>query len=209
MDKELSPAKDIRFYALGFVLLLAPIIIFQCLGLAEGEFFAIGSYVISSQSFVKSIISSLTTLLGSGNTYLLDIVITLLWFLGGIVSLVFSILSIFVRSWSHRRKLAAICVLAGYILTYAWIDFYPPQRQIEYALHSKIPSGSNPEQVAKVLSSQGIHYYVALDRGIISASIPYDNEGEITFFLTFQFTNKRLRNFNVVREDWDDPSESN
>lgn len=204
MKKETSPAKDIKIYALGFIGLVTPILIFFGLNLGYGECFAIGSYVTSSQNFIKPINSSLLALFQPSYALLFTYAISFFWFLGGLIFLSFSISSVFVRSWSSRKKILAVCGLTGYILTYAWIGFNPPQHQIEYALHSKISIGYSPPQVIKVLSSQNICHDDTTNDDVLEAYIPADWENDSTYIITFHFTKNKLQNFTIDQQRWYD-----
>ena len=91
-----------------------------------------------------------------------------------------------------------ICALIGYLLSFAWIAFNPGQHEIEYALHSKISTGSSPAQVIKVLSSNNIDHGDINDKGILVAYIPFDYSVHEHYIITFHFTNDKLRNFMVI-----------
>jgi len=88
--------------------------------------------------------------------------------------------------------------LIGYLLSFAWIAFNPGQHEIEYALHSKISTGSSPAQVIKVLSSNNIDHGDINDKGILVAYIPFDYSVHEHYIITFHFTNDKLRNFMVI-----------
>lgn len=191
-------------YVLGFLCLLAPILFFFWVNIGYGCFFAVGSYILSSQHLVQPIGSIFLTLLQPASVFLLTCALILLWFLAGLIFLSFSISSIFMRSWSHRKKLLACCGLAGYVLTGAWIGFNPPQHQIEYALHSKIPSGSSSTQVIKVLSSQNICHDDAAVDGDLNAYVETHWESDTSYIITFHFTNDKLRNFTIDQKGWYD-----
>lgn len=199
MDKEISLAKDIRFYALGLVCLLSPILISFCLNLGVGGFLALGSYIVSSQSFVKSTISFLeSSSLSRDFCVWLWVIVGLSWFIGGIISFVVGLSSFFMKKWSSRARIIYICMLAGYLLLFAWIIFNPPVHQIKFALQSRISAGSSPAQVIKVLSTQKINHGDINDKGVLEAYIPFNYALHETYIITFHFTNDKLRNFIVV-----------
>lgn len=199
MDEEISPAKDIKLYALGLSCLLAPILISFCLNLGVGGFLALGSYIVSSQNFVKSTISFLlSSSLGRDVCVWLWVIVGMTWFIGGIISIVVGFASFFMKKWSPRARIIYICMLAGYLLLFAWILFNPPVHQIKYALQSRISAGSSPAQVIKVLSTQKINHRGINDKGVLEAYIPFDDSLHETYIITFHFTNDNLRNFIVV-----------
>jgi hypothetical protein len=199
MDNEISPVNDIKLYALGLVCLLAPILISFCLNLGVGGFLAFGSYIVSLQKFVKSTISFLLSAsLGRDLCVWLWVIVGLTWFIGGVFSIVVGIASFFMKKWSSRVRIIYICMLAGYLLLFAWIIFNPPVHQIKYALHSKISTGSSPAQVIKVLSSNNINHDDINDKGILVAYIPFDYSVHEHYIITFHFTNNKLSNFMVV-----------
>ena len=204
MDIEISSAKNLKFYALGLVCLLAPISIFFWMNIGCGVFFAVGNYIVSSQHFVKPINSFFLAFLQPGNALLLTYALIPLWFLGGLIFLSFSIASVLIKSWPRRKKIISICGLAGYVLTGAWIGFNPPQHQIEYALHSKIPNGSSLTQVIKVLSSQNICHDAAAVNNVLDAYVPTNWESDTTYIITFHFTNDKLQNFTIDQKGWYD-----
>jgi len=206
MDKEISPAKSIKSYALGLVCLLAPILLFFWMNIGYGVFFAVGNYIVSSQHFVKPINSFFLAFLQPGNALLLTYALIPLWFLGGLIFLSFSIASVLIKSWPRRKKILSFCGLAGYILTDVWIGFNPPQRQIEHGLHSKIPNGSSSTQVIKVLSSQNICHDAAAVNNVLDAYVPTSWESDTTYIITFHFTNDKLHNFTIDQKGWYDYS---
>jgi len=200
MREEISPSKNIKIYALGFACLLTPILISFCIQIGWGEFVAVGSYIISSQSFIQSIISFLVSSLGPGYCFLLAITVILIWLAGGVFSLVFSILSLFIKKWSYRTRIIYVCLLAGYILSYAWIKYNPPEQQIKFALHSKISRGFTRAQVIKVLSSQNIYFGDNSDKTMLEAYIPNDWQNEHTYLIDFYFTDNKLSRFTVATQ---------
>jgi len=198
MDKEISPATSVKFYALGVVCLLTPTLILFCLILGDGKFLAFGSYIISSQNFVESIISFLLSSLGREFCGFLWVVTGLIWLFGGIISCFVCISNCLRKTWSHYIRVIFVCTLTGYLFSYAWIIFNPAQRQIEYALHSKISTGFSPAQVIKVLSSNNIDHDGINDKDVLKAYIPLDESMHETYIITFHFTDGKLRNFIVV-----------
>jgi hypothetical protein len=127
-------------------------------------------------------------------------------FLGGLIFLSFSIASVLIKSWPRRKKIVAFCGLIGYVFTDAWIGFNPPQRQIEQALHSKIPNGSSSTQVIKVLSSQNICHDNAAVDNVLDAYVPTNWESDTMYIITFHFINDKLRNFTIDQKGWYDYS---
>jgi len=105
MREEISSAKDRLSYVLGFACLLAPILILFCEILGGGEFLAFGSYIVSSQNFVESTTSFLLSSLGREFCGFLWVMTGLIWFFGGIISLVVGITNFFRKKWSHRKRI--------------------------------------------------------------------------------------------------------
>jgi|GEM_PF-4210681 len=191
-------------YILAFLCLLAPILLFFWANVGYGCCFAVGSYILSSQHFVKPIGSIVLALLQPVSAFLLICAMVLLWCLVGLIFFSFSISSIFIKSWPYRKRLLACCGLAGYLLTGAWIVFNPPQHQITYALHHNIPDGVSSTQVIKVLSSKNICHDDAAVNGNLNAYVETHWESDTSYIISFHFINDKLRNFTIDQKGWYD-----